>query len=56
MPEEEAVRRKLAARSDFDHVPSRRIRVDQVRRLQEGSPSARWRPPGRWCSSSRPRR
>ena len=35
MPEEEAVRRKLAARSDFDHVPSRDIRVDQVRRLQE---------------------
>ena len=35
MPEEEAVRRKLAARSDFDHVPSREIRVDQVRRLQE---------------------
>ena len=35
MPEEEAVRRKLAARSDFDHVPSRDIRVDQVRHLQE---------------------
>src|SRR5262249_8027353 len=35
MPEEEAVRRKLAARSDFDHVPSRDIRVEQVRRLQE---------------------
>jgi len=35
MPEDEAVRRKLAARSDFDHVPSREIRVDQVRRLQE---------------------
>jgi len=35
MPEEEAVRRKLSARSDFDHVPSREIRVDQVRRLQE---------------------
>jgi DNA polymerase-3 subunit delta' len=35
MPEEEAVRRKLAARSDFDHVPSREIRVDQIRKLQE---------------------
>jgi DNA polymerase-3 subunit delta' len=35
MPEDEAVRRKLAARSDFDHVPSRDIRVEQVRRLQE---------------------
>jgi DNA polymerase III subunit delta' len=35
MPEDEAVRRKLAARSDFDHVPSREIRVEQVRRLQE---------------------
>ncbi len=35
MPEDESVRRKLAARSDFDHVPSREIRVDQVRRLQE---------------------
>jgi len=35
MPEEDAVRRKLAARSDVDHVPSRDIRVDQVRHLQE---------------------
>lgn len=35
MAEDEAVRRKLAARSDFDHVPSREIRVEQVRRLQE---------------------
>jgi DNA polymerase-3 subunit delta' len=35
MPEDEAVRRKLAARTDFDHVPSREIRVEQIRRLQE---------------------
>ncbi|HMK71984.1 MAG TPA: DNA polymerase III subunit delta' [Myxococcaceae bacterium] len=35
MPESEQVRRKLAGRSDFDHVPSREIRVEQVRRLQE---------------------
>jgi DNA polymerase-3 subunit delta' len=35
MPEDEQVRRRLAGRSDFDHVPSREIRVEQVRRLQE---------------------
>jgi DNA polymerase III subunit delta' len=35
MPEEEQVRRKLAGRSDFAHVPSRDVRVEQVRRLQE---------------------
>jgi len=35
MPEEEQVRRRLAGRSDFTHVPSREVRVEQVRRLQE---------------------
>jgi len=35
MPESDQVRRRLAGRSDFDHVPSREIRVEQVRRLQE---------------------
>ena len=35
MPEDEQVRRGLAGRSDFDHVPSRDIKVDQVRKLQE---------------------
>jgi DNA polymerase III subunit delta' len=35
MPEEEQVRRRLAGRSDFAHVPSRDVRVEQVRRLQE---------------------
>ena len=34
MPEDEQVRRNLKGRSDFDHVPSREIRVDQVRTLQ----------------------
>jgi DNA polymerase-3 subunit delta' len=33
MPEAEQVRRNLAGRSDFDHVPSRVIKVDQVRAL-----------------------
>jgi DNA polymerase-3 subunit delta' len=35
LPEEEQVRRRLAGRSDFTHVPSRDVRVEQVRRLQE---------------------
>lgn len=35
MPEAEQVRRGIAGRSDFDHVPSRIIKVDQVRALQE---------------------
>ena len=35
MPEEEQVRRRLAGRSDFAHVPSRDVRVEQVRQLQE---------------------
>jgi DNA polymerase III subunit delta' len=35
LPEEEQVRRKLAGRSDFAHVPSRDVRVEQVRHLQE---------------------
>jgi DNA polymerase III subunit delta' len=35
MPEEEQVRRRLAGRSDFAQVPSRDIRVEQVRRLQD---------------------
>jgi DNA polymerase-3 subunit delta' len=35
MPEEELVARGLAGRSDFSHVPSREIRIEQVRRLQE---------------------
>ncbi len=35
MPEEEQVRRRLAGRSDFTHVPSRDVRVEQVRQLQE---------------------
>jgi DNA polymerase-3 subunit delta' len=35
LPEEEQVRRRLAGRSDFTHVPSRDVRVEQVRRLQQ---------------------
>lgn len=35
LPEEEQVRRRLAGRSDFAHVPSREVRVEQVRQLQE---------------------
>jgi DNA polymerase III subunit delta' len=35
MPEEEQVRRRLAGRSDFAQTPSRDIRVEQVRRLQD---------------------
>ena len=35
MPEDELVRRGLAGRSDFDHAPSRDIRIEQIRKLQE---------------------
>ncbi len=35
MPEDELVRRNLAGRSDFDHTPSRDLRIDQIRKLQE---------------------
>ncbi len=35
MPEAELVARKLAGRSDFDHTPSKDIRVEQVRDLCE---------------------
>jgi DNA polymerase-3 subunit delta' len=35
MPEDELVRRGLAGRSDFSATPSRDIRIEQVRRLQE---------------------
>ncbi len=35
MPEDEQISRKLAGRSDFNHTPSREIRVEQVRSLQE---------------------
>ncbi|MBI3184212.1 MAG: DNA polymerase III subunit delta' [Myxococcales bacterium] len=35
MPEDEQVARGLAGRSDFDRTPSREIRVEQIRRLQE---------------------
>jgi DNA polymerase-3 subunit delta' len=35
MPEDEQVRRGLAGRSDFSHTPSRDIRIEQVRQLQE---------------------
>ena len=35
MPEDEQVQRGLAGRSDFDHTPSRDIRVEQVRALGE---------------------
>lgn len=34
MPEEEQVARGISGRSDFDRVPSREIKVDQVRKLQ----------------------
>jgi DNA polymerase-3 subunit delta' len=35
MPEDEQVSRGLAGRSDFSHTPSRDIRVEQIRSLQE---------------------
>ncbi len=35
LPEDEAVARGWAARADFDHTPSRDIRVEQIRSLQE---------------------
>ncbi len=35
MPEDELISRGLAGRSDFTHTPSRDIRVEQVRKLQE---------------------
>jgi len=35
MPEEEQVKRGLAGRSDFTGTPSKDIRIEQVRRLQE---------------------
>ncbi len=35
MPEDEQVQRGLAGRSDFDHTPSRDIRVEQIRSLGE---------------------
>jgi DNA polymerase-3 subunit delta' len=35
LPEAEQVRRGLAGKSDFDHTPSREIRVEQIRALQE---------------------
>lgn len=35
MPEDELIRRGLAGRSDFANTPSRDIRIEQVRRLQE---------------------
>lgn len=35
LPEDEQVQRGWAGRSDFDHTPSRDIRVEQVRQLQE---------------------
>jgi DNA polymerase-3 subunit delta' len=35
IPEAEQVARGLAGRSDFDHTPSREIRVEQIRGLQE---------------------
>ena len=35
MPEDEQVSRKLAGRSDFTHTPSRDIRVEQIRKLQD---------------------
>ena len=35
MPEDEQIARGIAGRSDFDHSPSRDIRVEQVRNLQE---------------------
>src|SRR4051812_4795585 len=35
MPEDEQVQRGLAGRSDFDHTPSRDIKIEQVRALGE---------------------
>ncbi len=35
MPEDEQVQRGLSGRSDFDHVPSRDIKVEQIRALGE---------------------
>ena len=35
LPEDEQVQRGLAGRSDFDHTPSRDIRIEQVRALGE---------------------
>lgn len=35
MPEDELVRRGLAGRSDFERTPSRDIRIEQIRQLQE---------------------
>ena len=35
MPEDELVRRGLRGKSDFSAAPSRDIRIEQVRRLQE---------------------
>lgn len=35
LPEDEQVTRGWAGRSDFDHTPSRDIRIEQVRQLQE---------------------
>jgi len=35
MPEDEQVQRGLAGRSDFDHTPSRDIRIEQIRSLGE---------------------
>ncbi|MFL5319968.1 MAG: DNA polymerase III subunit delta' [Myxococcaceae bacterium] len=35
MPEDELVSRGLAGRSDFDHTPSREVKVEQIRQLQE---------------------
>jgi DNA polymerase III subunit delta' len=46
MPEDEQVRRGLAGRSDFDKTPSRDIRTEQIRSLQE---RLAYRPlEGRW--------
>lgn len=35
MPENELVTRGIAGRSDFTHVPSREVKVEQIRKLQE---------------------
>src|SRR4051812_28344489 len=35
MAEQERVERGQAARSDYSHVPSREIRIEQIRQLQE---------------------
>ena len=56
MPEDErSVERGLARTLDFDHVPSREIRVEQMRRLQGGSRSAPLEAPRKVASCS-PRR